>query len=71
MQCAVGLDSQILYDIWERITKKESNNKESSIASMVASPYLKESQFYLACKLVAIHQNHLKSGLPLEELSEA
>ena len=32
--------------------------------------FLKESQFYLACKLVAIYQDHLLAGKRIEDLKQ-
>ena len=50
----------MLYAIWERVIQE--NQQEISLDSQVEISFLKESQFYMACKLVAIYQKHVEDG---------
>lgn len=54
LRCAEDLDPFILYAIWSRIV--EENLMAGSNISDVNVEWLRESQFHMACKLVAIYQ---------------
>lgn len=51
LRCAEDLEVSMLYAIWERVI-------EENLADGQPTKYLKESQFYMACKLVALYQKH-------------
>lgn len=46
----------MLYAIWQRVI--DENQSEISQDSSIQIDFLKESQFYMACKLVAIYQDN-------------
>ena len=48
----------ILYHIWKRVTEENQILAEQS-QSEIQTEYLKESQFYMACKLVALYQQKM------------
>jgi hypothetical protein len=58
LSCSNNLSPAILYSIWARVTE-ENETDESYVGQDMA--YLKESQFYIACKLVAIYQECVRS----------
>ena len=71
LKCSTKLEPQILYAIWERVIEENTQDLES----VVNVAFLKESQFYLACKLVAIYQKNLASTglselLPADHLNK-
>ena len=53
LRCAEDLDPFILYAIWSRIVEENLMQGGSSAQDV---EWLRESQFHMACKLVAIYQ---------------
>lgn len=59
LRCADKLEHpRILYLIWKRVTEENALNAEASMTD-VQTEYLKESQFYMACKLVQLYQSKI------------
>ena len=56
MRCAEGINHpMILYQIWKRVTEENKIEAEKSMSEL-QTEWLKESQFYMACKLVSLYQ---------------
>ena len=53
LKCAENLDPVICYAIWNRIIEENTLGEGNLNAADVK--WLKESQFHMACKLVAIY----------------
>ena len=59
LRCADNLSHpMILGLIWDRITEENRISAESTM-SEIQDQWLKESQFYMGCKLVALYQQQI------------